>query len=139
MQQRLESLEDEMETVKDLLMTAARMSERNTEAITRLTTRQESSQFTLERLTERVDNLTSRVDELAAAQQELTAAQQRTENSLDRLANLVVSLTESAAADRSAAAQDREESRQFRASVGAAIDRIDRVLDYVVRELPRGE
>lgn len=132
MQQRLESLEDEMETVKDLLMTAARMSERNSEAITRLTTRQESSQFTLERLTERVGNLTNRVDELAAAQQ-------RTENSLDRLANLVVSLTESAAADRSAAVQDREESRQFRASVGAAIDRLDRVLDYLVRELPRGE
>ncbi|MEH2421503.1 MAG: hypothetical protein V7K48_11435 [Nostoc sp.] len=77
--ERLNQMEDEMETIKELLISTARMAERNSESINRLV--------------ERMDQATSNVDRLAVAQ--LNA-----EERLDQLTALMTRFVENAEADR---------------------------------------
>lgn len=77
--ERLNRMEDEMETIKELLISTARMAERNSESINRLV--------------ERMSQATSNVDRLAVAQ--LNA-----EERLDQLTALMTRFVENAEADR---------------------------------------
>lgn len=77
--ERLNEIEDEMETIKELLISTARMAERNSESINRLV--------------ERMSQATSNVDRLAVAQ--LNA-----EERLDQLTALMTRFVENAEADR---------------------------------------
>lgn len=77
--ERLNQMEDEMETIKELLISTARMAERNSESINRLV--------------ERMSQATSNVDRLAVAQ--LNA-----EERLDQLTALMTRFVENAEADR---------------------------------------
>jgi len=77
--ERLNRMEDEMETIKELLISTARMAERNSESINRLV--------------ERMSEATSNVDRLAVAQ--LNA-----EERLDQLTALMTRFVENAEADR---------------------------------------
>lgn len=77
--ERLNQMEDEMETIKELLISTARMAERNSESINRLV--------------EGMSQATSNVDRLAVAQ--LNA-----EERLDQLTALMTRFVENAEADR---------------------------------------
>ncbi|MDZ7969720.1 MAG: hypothetical protein RM368_33055 [Nostoc sp. DedSLP03] len=77
--ERLNQIEDEMETIKELLISTARMAERNSESINRLV--------------ERMSQATSNLDRLAVAQ--LNA-----EERLDQLTTLMTRFVENAEADR---------------------------------------
>lgn len=77
--ERLNQIEDEMETIKELLISTARMAERNSESINRLV--------------ERMSQATSNVDRLAVAQL-------NTEERLDQLTALMTRFVENAEADR---------------------------------------
>ena len=77
--ERLNRMEDEMETIKELLISTARMAERNSESINRLV--------------EGMSEATSNVDRLAVAQ--LNA-----EERLDQLTALMTRFVENAEADR---------------------------------------
>jgi ATP phosphoribosyltransferase len=77
--ERLNRIEDDMETIKELLISTARMAERNSESINRLV--------------EGMSEATSNVDRLAVAQ--LNA-----EERLDQLTALMTRFVENAEADR---------------------------------------
>lgn len=77
--ERLNQMEDEMETIKELLISTARMAERNSESINRLV--------------ERMSEATSNVDRLAVAQL-------NSEERLDQLTALMTRFVENAEADR---------------------------------------
>ncbi len=77
--ERLNQMEDEMEIIKELLISTARMAERNSESINRLV--------------EGMSQATSNVDRLAVAQ--LNA-----EERLDQLTALMTRFVENAEADR---------------------------------------
>lgn len=77
--ERLNQMEDEMETIKELLISTAKMAERNSESINRLV--------------EGMSQATSNVDRLAVAQ--LNA-----EERLDQLTALMTRFVENAEADR---------------------------------------
>jgi chromosome segregation ATPase len=178
--QRLDAVEDELETAKRLLVSAARYAE--------------SANLGLEQLTVKVDNLTAaqaqtqtqllehraaqaqtqtQLDDLTAAQaqtqtqlDELTAAQTQTQAQLDQLTQKadqlssrvdefvfqatrlfaqqgerlirVEGLTESLTGivqrlDRNYQSQ-QSQIQEFQRTTNASLERIDRILDYLLRE-----
>lgn len=107
-EQRLERLEDEFETVKSLLMSAASYSESANRKIDRLADRFDQLTETVDRLTQRFDQLTETVDRLAQH------SEQRHLESEARIAMLedrFQEFTEQAERDRSQATLDRAEFR----------------------------
>lgn len=60
--QRLDRLEDELETVKQLLISAASVTESNSKAISRLAERVDRLTGSVDQVTERVDRLAERFD-----------------------------------------------------------------------------
>ena len=124
-EKRLDTVEVDLEAVKQMLASAARYSE--------------SANQKLDRLSDRVDSLTTaqantlaRIDDLTAAQantlariDDLTAAQARTQTQLDRLGSRIDQLAESQA-------QTQVQLNQLVESQAQAfvrLDRIDRALD----------
>jgi uncharacterized protein YoxC len=89
MQQRLESLEEEMETVKDLLMSAARYAESANQRLDRVSVQQETNTLAIGQLVNAVSRLTETSDQALKAIQEMQSEVRglQTENRriLDRL------------------------------------------------------
>ncbi len=119
--ERLDLIEDEMETIKELLIATARMAERTSASIDRLTERLDHQTRNIDRLAvsqlnseERVDQLVSaqlnseyRVDQLGTRVDQLVSAQLNSEHRVDQvgtrvdqLAALMVRFIENAEADR---------------------------------------
>jgi uncharacterized protein YoxC len=74
MQQRLENLEDEMETVKELLMSAARYAESASRGLDRVSTQQETNALAIERLVERQSRTDAAIERLVENQSRTDAA-----------------------------------------------------------------
>ncbi len=105
--ERLDQIEDELETTKQLLVSVASVVESNRDSISdltdqidrltnlvdRLAVRHESTQLTVERLAVTVERLTLRLDRLAESQQ-------TTQASVDQLARLMMQFAQNAEADR---------------------------------------
>lgn len=171
--QRLDRLEDEFETVKQLLASAARYAESANEGLDRLTERQDRTQVQLDRLAVRVDNLTvaqertqTQLDQLTVRADNLTAAQTQTQTQLNRLSshmdefifqaqrlftqqgerlNRIDGLTESLTgvvqrldrhyqAQQSQLQQFQQSAQEFQRTTNAALERIDRILGYLLRQ-----
>lgn len=136
--QRLDTIEDELETVKRLLVSAASYAESANQGLERLTERQDKTQAQLDRLSSKVDDLTtiqsqtsSRLDEFIFQVQRLLTQNAerliRVEGQADRLEALLIRL------DRNYEAQ-QSQSREFQRTTQAALERIDRVVDYLMRQ-----
>jgi chromosome segregation ATPase len=158
--QRLDRIEDEFETVKQLLASAARYAESANEGLDRLTERQDRTQVQLDQLGSKVDRLTTaqsqtqnQLDQLTSKVDELTVAQAQSQSRLDEFvfqaqrlftqnAERLIRLegqTERLEAlvqrlDRNYSAQ-QSQLQEFQQTTGAALERIDRVLDYLLRQL----
>lgn len=146
---RLDKIEDELETAKRLLMSAASYAESANEGLDRLTIR-------VDRIAEKVDGLTVKVDELTAAQTRTQVqlnqlsekvdefvfqAQRlftqsaerliRVEGQAERLEAIVQLLNRNHTAQQS-------QLQEFQRTTNAALERIDRVLDYLLRQQGEG-
>jgi chromosome segregation ATPase len=161
--QRLDRIEDEFETVKQLLASAARYAESANEKIDRLSERQDRTQVQLDQLGNRQDRTQEQLDRLTITVEELTTAQTQTQTQLRQLSNRVDEFvfqaqrlfTQSAERlirlegqterlealfqrlDRNHSAQ-QSQLQEFQKTTTAALDRIDRVLDYLLNQ-QRGE
>jgi methyl-accepting chemotaxis protein len=166
---RLERIETDLETVKELLVSTARYAESANSTLDRLSQRMDDhaveSQRLERQLTQRMDGLAQRMDELAQ-QQAQTAARldefiyqsQRllTQNAermiqhegrLERLDGVMAML--SRLQDRQQAQLENQQSQmahqqaqiermdrdyeEHRRTTNAALERIDRLLDYLIR------
>jgi uncharacterized phage infection (PIP) family protein YhgE len=148
--QRLDTIEDELETVKRLLISAASYAESANQGLEQLTERQNRTQTQLDRLTVTVEELTTaqaqtqtqlsqlsnRVSEFVfQAQRLFTQSAERLirlEGQTERLEALFQRL------DRNHSAQ-QSQLQEFQQTTTAALDRIDRVLDYLLSQQGGGE
>lgn len=151
-EQRLNRLEDEFETVKELLMSAARYAESANEGLDRLTERQDRTQAQLDQLSVaqentqgKLDQLSERVDSFVFSAQRLFNQQAerliQLEGQAERLEAVVQMLARNYQAHQSQLQELQRSTQEFqRASLeqqrsnSAALERIDRILDYLLRK-----
>ncbi|NEP62979.1 MAG: 6-aminohexanoate hydrolase [Symploca sp. SIO2G7] len=149
-QQRLNRLEDEFSTVKELLISAARHAssanerlEQLTVKVDRLTESQETTQTQLDRLTEsqettqtQLNQLSERVDAFVFnAQRLFSQTGERmiiVEGQTERLVGVVQMLQRNYSAQQS-------QLQEFQLTTNAALERIDRILDYLLKQKESGE
>jgi chromosome segregation ATPase len=118
-QERLDRIEDELETVKELLISAANYAESANRRIDQLSVRQDRTQQQLDQLSARqdrtqqqLDQLSTRQDQLAAVVQQFIAAQGVQSQRLELLENQFL---------------------EFQRTILAAVDQMGRVTDYLLR------
>ncbi|NEP62687.1 MAG: 6-aminohexanoate hydrolase [Symploca sp. SIO2G7] len=135
-QQRLNRLEDEFETVKELLISAARYSssanerlEQLTVKVDRLTESQETTQTQLNQLSERVDAFVFNAQRLFSQTGERMII---VEGQTERLVGVVQMLQRNYSAQQS-------QLQEFQLTTNAALERIDRILDYLLKQKESGE
>lgn len=116
--------DDELETIRQLLIATANRTENNSNSINRLT--------------DQVDHFVNRVDQIAVAQQNTEAslnqvaiAQRNTEASLNQLAALVVQFIENAQADRAVI-------REIQTEVRGLQTENRKILEYLFGQHPNG-
>ncbi|MEH2031096.1 MAG: 6-aminohexanoate hydrolase [Nostoc sp.] len=185
--QRLDHVEDELETVKRLLVSTASYAESANRRLDELTIKQDRTQSHLDQIGVRVDQLTIKQDHTQSQLDELTIKQDRTQSHLDQIGVRVDQLTikqdhtqsqldqigskvdqlsdqvdnfiihtqrlftkaggeieETKARterlealmlklDRSFEEQ-KSQFQEFQLTTGAALERIDRILDYLLRQ-----
>lgn len=171
--QRLDAIEDELETAKRLLVSAASYAESANLGFERLTERQDRTTVQLDRLTERQDRTQAHLDQLSERQDrtqaqldrltvtvenisqkvdDLTVAQAQSQSRMDEFVFQAQRLfTQSAERlirvegqterlealvqrlDRNYSAQ-QSQLQEFQQTTGAALERIDRILDYLLRQ-----
>jgi chromosome segregation ATPase len=152
-EQRLDRVEDDLAVVRQLLTSAAtyaesanrqldRVGEKLDQAVSRqdatdaqiaqLLSAQTATDAKLDRLTERVDQLSSRMDEFVFHTQRIFNQQatvlERADGRSERLEAIMQRL------DRSYEEQ-KSQFKEFQRTTGAALERIDRVLDYLLRQI----
>lgn len=153
---RLDKIEDELETAKRLLVSAASYAESANQRLDRLT-------VTVEDISQKVDELTTAAAHTQRQIDELTATQTQTQAQLNQLSSRVDEFvfqaqrlfTQSAERlirvegqterleaivqllNRNYTAQ-QSQLQEFQLTTNAALARIDRVLDYLLRQQEEG-
>ena len=150
--QRLDHVEDELETVKRLLVSTASYAESAGRRLDELTINQDRTQSYLDELTIKQDRTQSHLDELGVRIDQVGAKVDQVSDKVDsfithtqrlftkagneieetkarteRLEALMLKL------DRSFEEQ-KSQFQEFQLTTGAALERIDRVLDYLLRQ-----
>jgi len=129
--QRLDHVEDELETVKRLLVSTASYAESSSRRLDELTIKQDRTQSHLDQIGVRVDQLSDKVDSFITHTQRLftkTGSEiEETKVRTERLEALMLKL------DRNFEEQ-KSQFQEFQLTTGAALERIDRVLDYLLRQ-----
>ena len=143
--ERLDQIEDEMETIKQILGAAARMAERNSKSIDRVTDRIDRLTSTIDRLAvsqlnseERVDQLTSNIDRLAVSQlnleqrvEQLAVSQLNSEGRVNQLAVSQVNLEETMNRFIQNAEADRTVIREIQTEVRGLQIENRRMMDHL--------
>lgn len=143
--QRLDRIEDEFETVKQLLASAARHAESANVKIDRLSDRQDRTQVQLDQLNNTVNDLTtsqsqteSRLAEFIFQAQRLITQQAerliRVEGQANRLEAIILRLDRNYEAQQAQLQELQRSNQEFQQSTTAALERIDRILDYLLRQ-----
>ncbi len=157
--QRLDNVEDELETVKQLLVSTASYSESANRKIDRLVEAQDRTQSYLDELSVKQDRTQSYLDELSVKQDRTQSHLDQQKERIDQLSDKVDAFithtqrlftktgseveetkarTERLEAlmlklDRNYEEQ-KSQSQEFQRTTVAALERIDRVLDYLMRQ-----
>jgi chromosome segregation ATPase len=171
--QRLDHVEDELETVKRLLVSTASYAESANKRLEQLSIKQDRTQSHLDELSIKQDRTQSHLDELSIKQDrtqshldELSIKQDHTQSQLDQIGVRVDQLSDKVDSfithtqrlftkaggeieetkarterlealmlklDRSFEEQ-KSQFQEFQLTTGAALERIDRVLDYLLRQ-----
>ena len=144
-EQRIERVEDELEQVKRILLRTAGYAESANAGLERLTVRvdriadsvdsltaaQDRTQVQLDQLAERVDRMGTRIDEFVFQVQRLLTHQGErlviVEGQNERLVGVVQMLARNYEAQQS-------QLQEFQLTTNAALERIDRILDYLLKE-----
>lgn len=144
-EQRLNVVETDLETVKQLLISAASYAESANRGLDRLTAAQAQTQTQVDQLTAAQTQTQSRLEQLVESQTQLDERVEqfifhsqrlvtqhadrldRLEGQTERLEAIVRMLNRNYEAQQS-------QLREFQATTNAALERIDRVLDYLVRQ-----
>lgn len=153
---RLERIENDLETLRDILLSTARYAESANRGLDRVATHLDQTDTQVAMLAEKVDEfvfesrrtndrqdevlrqssenlnqLSSRVDEFIFQAQRLfnqqAEASQQALGRIDQLAAIVERL------DRNFEAQQAQ-TQEFQRTTNAALERIDRILDYLLRQ-----
>lgn len=143
-EQRLDCVEDELAAVRQLLASAASYAQSANRGLDQLTIKgdnltaaQTRTQNQLDQLTEKVDRVSGRVDEFVFQAQRLFTQQaerlNRTEGQADRLEAVVQLLTRNYEAQQTQLQEFQRSTLEFQRTTNAALERIDRVLDYLLR------
>jgi ABC-type transporter Mla subunit MlaD len=82
---------------------------------------------------ERLDRIEALVESNAKSIQALSTTVSTVSTAVDGLAAIQQQLVEIIEADREDFREFRSDMREFRATTGAALERIDRVMDYLMR------
>jgi hypothetical protein len=129
--QRLDHVEDELETVKQLLVSTARYAESANRRLDELTLKQDRTQSQLDQIGGKVEQLSDKVDSFVTHTQRLFTRAggeiEETKARTERLEALMLKL------DRNFEEQ-KSQFQEFQLTTGAALERIDRVLDYLLRQ-----
>ncbi|WP_413171628.1 6-aminohexanoate hydrolase [Anabaena azotica] len=130
-EQRLDRVESEFATIRQLLTSAATYAESANRRIDDLGAKQDRTQTQLDQLGVKVDQLSNRVDEFVFHTQRLFnkagSETEETKARTERLEALMLKL------DRNYEEQ-KSQFQEFQRSTNAALERIDRVLDYLLRQ-----
>ncbi|BAY96018.1 MULTISPECIES: hypothetical protein [unclassified Tolypothrix] len=137
-EQRLDRVEDDLAIVKQLLTSAATYAESANRRLDELTIKQDRTQSQIDQLGTRIDQIGARVDQLSGKVDSFVSHTQRlftkaggeveeTKARTERLEALMLRL------DRNFEEQ-RSEFQEFKRTTGATLERIDRVLDYLLRQ-----
>ncbi|MFM2061061.1 MAG: hypothetical protein RLZZ507_731 [Cyanobacteriota bacterium] len=130
-EQRLDRVESEFATIRQLLTSAATYAESANRRIDELGAKQDRTQSQLDQLGVKVDQLSNRVDEFVFHTQRLFnkagSETEETKARTERLEALMLKL------DRNYEEQ-KSQLQEFQRSTNAALERIDRVLDYLLRQ-----
>ncbi len=164
--QRLDNVEDELETVKQLLVSTASYAESASRRLDQLTIKQDRTQSNLDQIGVQLDQLTIKQDRTQVHLDELTIKQDRTQSNLDQLGVRVDQLSDKvdsfithtqrlftkaggeieetkARTERLEALmlrldrnyeEQKSQFQEFKLTTGAALERIDRILDYLLRQ-----
>jgi len=141
-EQRLDRVEDDLGVVKQLLTSAATYAESANRRLDELTIKQDRTQSQIDQLGARVDQIGGKVDQLSGKVDSFVTHTQRlftkaggeveeTKARTERLEALILKL------DRNFEEQ-RSEFQEFKRTTGAALQRIDRILDYLLRQQSGG-
>ncbi len=124
--QRLDNVENELETVKQLLVSTARYAESANSRLDRLVERQDLSQrqldglaVTVQSMSEKVENLSTKIDNFVDTTTDFIETTKARNSVLD---GVVLRLEEN---------QARLEASQ--ASTNAAVDRLERILEQLIK------
>ncbi|MGB3692642.1 MAG: hypothetical protein WA999_07955 [Spirulinaceae cyanobacterium] len=141
--QRLDQVEDDLETVKLLLTSTARIVEGNNQY-------PNSSTDRIDRNAQQIDRNSQQIDNLIASQQ---TSQERLDSFIFHSQRLISNTAErvgyiegnteilqefSQNLTRNYETQ-RQEFQDWKITVNTSVERIDRILDYLIRSLPRDE
>jgi chromosome segregation ATPase len=160
-EQRLNRIEDEFETVKQLLASAALHAQSATEGLDRLTEKQDRTQTQLDQLTVTVEGISQKIDSLNSAQTHTQAQLDQLTEKVNQVSSRVdefvfqVQRLFTQQADRLIRLEGQTERlealfqllnrnyegqqsqlQEFQRTTGAALERIDRVLDYLLKQNP---
>ncbi len=128
------SAEEELETVRQLLISAASYAESSHERLDRLTEKMdryaEERQQRDREIDERLDRLDTRVSEVIFHAERLignwSRYSQQNNHRIERLEQILAN-------QERMMARQQEEYQEFRRTTTAALERIDRILDYLMR------
>ncbi len=158
-EQRLNNVEDDLESVKKLLASAARYAESANQKLDRLSDRVDSLTTAQNRTQAQLDQLGFRVDQLVASQAQTQTQLDQLTQKVDQLAERVDSFVYhaqrlfTALGERLVPVEGQTERfepvirmlarnyeaqqsqlQEFQVTTRASLDRIDRVLDYLVKQ-----
>ncbi|MEH2088308.1 6-aminohexanoate hydrolase [Nostoc sp.] len=150
--QRLDHVEDELETVKRLLVSTASYAESANRRLDELTIKQDRTQSHLDELTIKQDRTQSHLDQLGARVDQIGENVDQVSDKVDSFITHTQRLFTKAGSEieETKARTERLEAlmlkldrnfeeqksqfQEFQLTTGAALERIDRVLDYLLRQ-----
>ncbi|MBN3893147.1 MAG: 6-aminohexanoate hydrolase [Nostoc sp. JL31] len=150
--QRLDHVEDELETVKRLLVSTASYAESANRRLDELTIKQDRTQSHLDELTIKQDRTQSHLDQLGARVDQIGEKVDQVSDKVDSFITHTQRLFTKAGSEieETKARTERLEAlmlkldrnfdeqksqfQEFQLTTGAALERIDRVLDYLLRQ-----
>ncbi|MDM9581591.1 6-aminohexanoate hydrolase [Nostoc sp. GT001] len=150
--QRLDHVEDELETVKRLLVSTASYAESANRRLDELTIKQDRTQSHLDELTIKQDRTQSHLDQLGARVDQIGEKVDQVSDQVDSFITHTQRLFTKAGSEieETKARTERLEAlmlkldrnfeeqksqfQEFQLTTGAALERIDRVLDYLLRQ-----
>ena len=137
--QRLDKVENELETVKQLLTSTAQIVDRNAQQIDNLTERIDRNAQQIDILTANQGVSQERLNELIAHSQTEAARVDRIDTATEALQQASLRMAQLMERYGQALEIQMRDFQELKRTTNATLERMDRILDYLIRSLPRNE